>query len=171
LGIDPGFPLFCGLVDLNQTPQVCCGCSGTEESSNPSPLNKRRAFNNLNKNMEISIFFARFLGGFFVIFGLLFIITKQLGKTIEMTENKEFVISTGYISLLMGLATVVLHNLWVADWRVVITILGWSTLIKGILKIGFPEFIHKQAQKFKTQQTLEAIALLLLGGWLFWASF
>ena len=106
-----------------------------------------------------------------MIFGLLFIITKQLGKTIEMTENKEFVISTGYISLLMGLATVVLHNLWVADWRVVITILGWSTLIKGILKIGFPGFIHKQAQRFKTQQTLEAIALLLLGGWLFWASF
>lgn len=121
--------------------------------------------------MEISIFLARFLGGFYLIFGLLFIITRQLGKTIEMTENKAFVISTGYISLLLGLATVVLHNVWVADWRIVITILGWSTLIKGILKIGFPEFIHKQAQRFKANQILEAIILLLLGAWLFWASF
>ena len=121
--------------------------------------------------MEITIFLARFLGGFYLIFGSLFIITRQLGKTIEMTDDKSFVVSTGYISLLMGLATVVLHNVWILDWRVAITILGWSTLIKGILKIGFPEFINKQAQIFKSQQTLEAIMLLLLGGWLFWMSF
>ena len=121
--------------------------------------------------METSIFLARFLGGFYVIFGLLFITTRQLGKTIEMTENKAFVISTGYISLLLGLATVVLHNIWVWDWRIAITILGWSTLIKGILKIGFPEFIHRQAQHFKAHQVIEAIMLLALGGWLFWMSF
>jgi len=40
--------------------------------------------------MDATIFLARFLGGFYLIFGLLFIITRQLGKTIEMTENKSF---------------------------------------------------------------------------------
>ena len=120
--------------------------------------------------MEITIFFARFLGGFYVIFGLLFLGAKFLGRVIEMTENKSFVISTGYISLLLGLSVVVLHNLWVADWRVAITLLGWATLIKGILKVGFPELIHKQAQKFKSQQTIEAFILLLLGAWLLWQS-
>ncbi len=118
--------------------------------------------------MEISIFFAQLWGSFFVIFGLLFIITGQLGKTIEMTDDKAFVISTGYITLLMGLVTVILHNVWVADWRVVITILGWSTLIKGIMKVGFPEQIHKQAQRFKKKQILSAIFIILLGAWLLW---
>jgi len=121
--------------------------------------------------MEISIFFARLWGSFFVIFGLLFIITRQLGKTIEMTDDRAFVISTGYITLLMGLVTVILHNIWVADWRVVITILGWSTLIKGITKVGFPETIHKQAQRFKKKQWVSTIILLLLGALLFWMSF
>lgn len=121
--------------------------------------------------MEISIFFAKLWGSFFVIFGLLFIITRQLGRTIEMTDNKAFVISTGYITLLMGLVTVILHNVWVYDWRVAITLLGWSTLLKGIGKIGFPELIHKQAQRFKSGQWLSAIFLLLLGGWLLWMSF
>ena len=121
--------------------------------------------------MEISIFFARLWGSFFIIFGLLFIITRQLGKTIEMTDDKAFVISTGYITLLMGLVTVILHNVWVADWRVAITILGWSTVIKGITKIGFPEHIHKQAQRFKKKQALSAISILLLGAWLMWMSF
>ena len=121
--------------------------------------------------MEISIFFARLWGSFFIIFGLLFIITRQLGKTIEMTDNKAFVISTGYITLLMGLVTVILHNVWVADWRVAITILGWSTLIKGIMKVGFPEQIHKQAQRFKKKQMVSTIILLILGAWLLWVSF
>ena len=121
--------------------------------------------------MEITIFFARLWGSFFIIFGLLFIITRQLGKTIEMTDDKAFVISTGYITLIMGLVTVILHNIWVASWEVVITILGWSTLIKGIMKIGFPEKIHKEAQRFKKKQFFSAIFLILLGAWLFWMSF
>ena len=121
--------------------------------------------------MEISIFLARFWGSFFVIFRLLFIKTKQLGKTIEMTENKAFVISTGSITLLVGLVTVILHNMWVADWRVVITILGWSTLIKGIMKVGFPEQIHKQAQRFKKKQWLSSLFMILLGVFLLWMSF
>lgn len=121
--------------------------------------------------MEISIFFAQFLGAFFVIFGCLFFITGQLGKTIEMTEDKAFVISTGYITLLMGLVTVILHNLWVADWRIVITILGWSTLIKGIMKVGFPEQIHKQAQRFKKKQMVSTAFMILLGAWLLWMGF
>lgn len=120
--------------------------------------------------MDISIFFAQLWGSFFVIFGLLFIITGQLGKTIEMTDNKAFVISTGYITLIMGLVTVILHNIWVADWRVVITVLGWSTIIKGIMKIGFPEHIHKQAQRFKKKQQFSAIFLIFIGAWLFWKS-
>ena len=120
--------------------------------------------------IEISIFFARLWGSFFVIFGLLFIITRQLGKTIEMTDDKAFVISTGYITLIMGLITAILHNIWVYSWEIVITILGWSTLIKGIMKVGWPEEIHKQAQRFKKKQWLSAILLILLGAWLMYMS-
>ncbi|NQU79108.1 hypothetical protein HQ545_05040 [Candidatus Woesearchaeota archaeon] len=121
--------------------------------------------------VDITIFFARLWGSFFVIFGLLFIVTRQLGKTIEMTDDKAFVISTGYITLLLGLVTVILHNVWVANWKVFITILGWSTLIKGIMKVGFPEIINKQAQRFKKKQIVSAIFLILLGVWLFGMSF
>jgi len=121
--------------------------------------------------MNLSIFFAQFWGSYFIIFGLLFLITKQLGKTIEMTDSKEFVISTGYITLFLGLVTVILHNIWVTDWRIAITILGWATLIKGIQKIGFPEFIHEQAQRFKKKQWLSSAFIILLGIWLLWMSF
>lgn len=119
-------------------------------------------------NVEISHFFAQLWGSFFLIFGFLFLINRYLGKVIEMTEDRAFVIATGYVTLLMGLVTVILHNIWTADWRVAITVLGWSTLIKGIHKIGFPESIHRQAQRFKYGQDISAIVLLVFGAWLFW---
>jgi hypothetical protein len=118
--------------------------------------------------MDITSFFAQLWGSFFLIFGVLFIVTRQLGKTIEMTDDKAFVISTGYITLIMGLVTVILHNVWVADWRVVITVLGWSTVIKGIMKIGWPEKIRKEAQRFKKKQFYSAFFLIIMGAWLIW---
>lgn len=121
--------------------------------------------------MDISDFLARLWGAFYLIFGTLFIVTRYLGKVIEMTDDRGFVISTGYITLLMGLVTVILHNVWVMEWRVAITLLGWSTLIKGILKIGFPELIHRRAQAFKKNQIASASLLIVLGGWLVWMSF
>lgn len=123
------------------------------------------------ETIGISIFFAKLWGAFFVVFGALSIITGQLGRTIEMTDDKAFVISTGYTSFLMGLVTVILHNVWVWDWPVAITILGWSTMIKGITKIGFPGTIHNQAQKFRKNQWLSAAFLLILGAWLLWMGF
>lgn len=121
--------------------------------------------------MNITIFFAKLWGVFFVVFGSLSIITGQLGRTIEMTEDKAFVISTGYTSFFLGLVTVLLHNVWVWDWPVVITILGWSTMIKGISKIGWPNIIHKQAQHFAKNQWISAAFLVLLGAWLLWMGF
>jgi len=121
--------------------------------------------------VEISIFFARLWGSFYVVFGLLFIITGQLGKTIEMTDNKAFVISTGYVTFFLGLITIILHNVWALDWRIIITLLAWNTFIKGILKIGFPEIIHKQSQRFKKGQILSAVFMLSVGAFLLLSSF
>ena len=117
-------------------------------------------------DMDISHILAKFWGLFYVIFGSLFIVTRQLGRTIEMSDDRKFVIATGYSTLLMGLATVSLHNLWVTDWRLLVTLLGWTAIAKAIHKIGFPDSIAKQAQHFRQGQLYSAVFLLLLGGFL-----
>ena len=38
-----------------------------------------------------------------------------------------------------GLAIVLTHNVWVADWRVLITILGWLAAIGGAVRILAPQ--------------------------------
>jgi len=121
--------------------------------------------------MEISIFLARFWGSFFMILGALSVGAKFLGRVIEYTEDKTITISTGYITFLLGLATVVAHNIWVMDWRLAITILGWGTLLKGIEKIGFPDRINKKAQFFKGASVMWGGVIFLIGVLLFWISF
>jgi hypothetical protein len=120
--------------------------------------------------MEISIYLARFWGSLFMILGLLSVGAKLLGRIIEYTEDKTITISTGYITFLLGLITVTLHNIWIADWRVAITILGWMTLLKGIEKIGFPDRVNKKAQMFKGGQTFWGCIIFLIGAFYFWIS-
>ncbi len=121
--------------------------------------------------MDISIFLSRFWGSLFIILGLLTVGARFLGRIIKYTENKNITVSTGYITFLLGLATVVVHGLWVSDWRITITILGWITLFKGIEKIAFPNRINKLAQKFKNQQELWGFVIFFIGIWFFWMSF
>jgi hypothetical protein len=91
-----------------------------------------------------------------------------LGHVIEYTEDRTVTVATGYITMLLGLATVVAHNVWVWDWPVVITILGWGTLLKGIEKVGFPDRINKKAQMFKPQASLWGAVIFLMGLGIFW---
>ena len=120
--------------------------------------------------MDATIFFAKFWGSLFMILGLLSVGAKLLGRIIKYTEDRTITISTGYITFLLGLVTVILHNVWVSDWRVAITILGWVTLFKGVTKIAFPEHVNKRAQLFKGQQKLWGFVIFLLGAWFFWMS-
>jgi hypothetical protein len=120
--------------------------------------------------MEISMYLARFWGSLFIILGLGSVLVKFLGRVIQYTEDKTITVSTGYITFLLGLVTVTLHNIWVADWRVAITILGWTTLIKGIEKITFPGRVNKAAQLFKGGQIFWGCIIFLIGVFYFWIS-
>lgn len=124
---------------------------------------------NIN-NMSIVTFLAKFWGSLFMILGVMSVCAKLLGRIIEYTENKTITICTGYITFLLGLATLVAHNIWVADWRVFITILGWITLLKGIEKIGLPDRVNRKAQFFKSRQILWGCIIFLIGAWFFWMS-
>jgi hypothetical protein len=120
--------------------------------------------------MEISIYLARFWGSLFIILGLGSVAAELLGRIIKYTEDKTITVSTGYITFLLGLITVTLHNVWVFDWRLAITILGWTTLLKGIEKIAFPGRVNKKAQMFKNGQQLWGFVIFLIGAFYFWIS-
>lgn len=120
--------------------------------------------------MEISIFLARFWGSLFLILGALAVSAGFLGRVIGYTQDKTITITTGYITFLLGLITVVAHNVWVPDWRVAVTVLGWVTLFKGLEKIILPDRVHAKALMFKLSQKLWGSVIFLIGAWFFYMS-
>ena len=120
--------------------------------------------------MDVTTFFARYYGGMYVLLSILFLSVGLLGRIIDMSKDQFFTVATGYNSMMLGLATVILHNVWVWDWPVVITIIGWSTLIKSMGKIGFAGLISSQAQKFKGNQFIESLMIFGIGAFLIWMS-
>lgn len=121
--------------------------------------------------MDITLFLARFWGSLFIILGLSAMAARLLGRIIGYTRDKTITVSTGYITFLLGLATTVAHSLWVPDWRIAITLLGWITLFKGLDKILFPERVSRVAQKFKKLQVFWGFVIFGIGVWFFVMSF
>jgi len=125
--------------------------------------------------MEPTIILAKFWGWFLITSCLLFFVRKKsLEELIELVKNRSLMIVFGYFSFVLGLVSVILHNLWTADWRVVITIFGWAALIKGVVAIGFSELSQKWVEKITNKNLLMRIWLvigILFGAWLLWLSY
>ncbi|MGI9531889.1 hypothetical protein [Lutimonas sp.] len=47
------------------------------------------------------------------------------------------------LGILIGLLNILLHNVWVKDWRILITLFGWFSLLKGVSQFAFPGFANK----------------------------
>lgn len=72
----------------------------------------------------------------------------------DFYRNAAVVYLAGFMAVVLGSLVVVHHNLWVRDWRVLITILGWLALIKGVLLIVFPGFVQGYSRPFLGERGL-----------------
>ena len=37
--------------------------------------------------------------------------------------------------MLLGLPIIILHNIWVGPWEIVVTLMGWLTVLKGVVRM------------------------------------
>jgi len=58
----------------------------------------------------------------------------------EFIGSRALIFITGVLALVAGVAIVNAHNLWVQDWRVIVTVLGWLLVIRGVINLVFPAF-------------------------------
>ena len=96
--------------------------------------------------MQTSIFLAKLIGPLALALGLGVLFNRDAVRAVmdEFIRNRAIMFLAGMISFPAGLAVVLTHNVWVADWPVIITIMGWLTTITGALRLVAPT----QAIKF-----------------------
>jgi hypothetical protein len=91
--------------------------------------------------METSIFIARILAICYISFGLGLVFSSTFYKREipKLVDNPALLIYGGLGATILGYLLIHYHNRWVMDWTVVITIIGWIALLKGITLLVFPE--------------------------------
>ncbi len=106
--------------------------------------------------METTIFLAQFWGWMLIVLSGIFLVRGKtlLEEMLQSVGDRGFTLSSGYIAFLIGLTTVILNNIWTADWVGVITLFGWISLVKGVIRIGFPETAQKMVLSFRGRSNM-----------------
>jgi len=86
---------------------------------------------------------------------------KYLKRIFAEIENEATLFFWGMVSLVIGLAMILSYNVWEQSWQVIITILGWLALLKGLALLFLPEYIRKWAKKIESKKWLP-IALVVI---------
>ena len=115
--------------------------------------------------MANSIFLARLLGPILLAVGAGILINPKPFHTMagEVVRSVTLVYLFGLFDFAAGLAIVLTHNVWVANWRVLITLLGWLLLIRGAVRILEPESIMRFAGKVMRNKRVVPISGVVTG--------
>ncbi|HZV69360.1 MAG TPA: hypothetical protein VFG10_07450 [Saprospiraceae bacterium] len=125
--------------------------------------------------METSIYLAQVMGLFGAIATFTIILRYKFYVAMEanVAENLTTIYMSGFLFLLLGILIVVSHQVWAFDWRLIITILGWVILAKGLMRILFPETTKSMLLKKQTEKKFifGEIAVFLLSLYLIFKGF
>ena len=113
--------------------------------------------------MENSIFLAKILGPYCIIVGAGVLFNVKIYQKVmeDFCKNSALLYLGGIFALLFGLLILQFHNVWAANWTVIITIFGWGGLIKGAWLIIFPNSLTKLTEAYKKKTALLKVHLLV----------
>jgi hypothetical protein len=119
--------------------------------------------------VETSILLAKIMGPLFVIIGAGFFISLEHYRRLfaDFAASPLSIYMAGTTALLAGLLIVTFHNDWEWRWPVIITVLGWLTLVVGAVRILAPKLVADRAARYSRNTSVvmtTAIALVVVGG-------
>ena len=95
--------------------------------------------------MDVSIFLAKFWGWYLLIFFFILSFNPDRIRQINADlRDEKFQIIIAFIAIVMGLLSVLFHNVWEPNWKFVITLLGWIALFTGLGLFIFPTHTSKR---------------------------
>jgi hypothetical protein len=99
---------------------------------------------NKNTDMDMSLFLAQFWGWSLIIFFVILSYNpNRIRQIFEDLKDQKFTILAAFLAIIVGLINVLAHNVWEPDWRLIVTILGWLSLLLGLSLFTFPTIVGK----------------------------
>lgn len=117
--------------------------------------------------MNITMLLAQIWGPIILAIGLGFFVSRSSYIRLYKDIQKEplAVLSFGIFSMVIGILHISIHNAWGSFPQGLVSLLGWGTLMKGVLFIVAPRFVDKAADwEVSNKLVPSAGALILIVG-------
>ncbi len=76
-------------------------------------------------------------------------------------ESPALIYIAGLLAILIGLVLINTHNIWIADWPVIITIFGWLAFFGGIFRVSMPNQVKTLGKAMIERKTLLLVIIAI----------
>lgn len=126
--------------------------------------------------MELSLFLGQLFGLSLAIFALIGLLRPSLivDAMADFSRQPLIELLFGFVGIVVGLAIILTHNVWAKDWTVVITLVGWAALLKGVMFLLVPQKLMDFGRTvYQTQSKTRTVLLvaLVVGLYIAWKGF
>ena len=116
--------------------------------------------------MSLTIELARIFSIYFIVVGISILVNKSFYLTAvkDIASSNIAMLIIASITLILGVILVNLHNVWLDDRSVAITLFCWVVLFSGVIRTMFPTLVQKVAAKLPKNFVLfSSVICLVLG--------
>ena len=101
--------------------------------------------------MEMSLLLMKLFAVGALVAGLGMLLNHKYYQKVftDLVKDKKCIFFLAWTILILGLAIVLQHNIWVWEWKVAVTLLGWIMMVKGAFLILFPNTIDAFKNAYK----------------------
>ena len=90
--------------------------------------------------MDNSLFLAKFWGWYLIIFFLILSLNpKRIKQVFNDLHDEKFLLVSSLMATVLGLLNILFHNIWELNWKFIITLIGWVSLLIGLMLFIFPK--------------------------------
>lgn len=109
-----------------------------------------------------TLFLAQAVGLYLVIIAIIMLARARYYQDLltHIKVGSSAIVVAATLGLILGIMLVLVHNLWLWESEVLITIFAWCLLIKSILWLSFPEFMVNLTHKVYSGPGYYAVAII-----------
>jgi hypothetical protein len=125
---------------------------------------------------DVTFILARVLGPVLIVAGVLLITqtARVLSGMMSLLSNDGLLMFVGFITLMMGLGLIALHQRWNGISAILISLLGWLFTLRGAVLLLGPDLIHQGARFILATPIALPVAgcvTALIGVWLTYSGY
>ena len=126
--------------------------------------------------MTLTAYVAQLLGLYLALSGFLMLVREQAMMVLvpKFIDSPPFLYLIGSLRVLIGLAIVLAHAMWVGKLGTVMIAIGWVTLLRGIAMLLLSAETEREILAIFSRGNVwyvTAMFAIVLGGWLAYAGF